>query len=346
MRFIILSAIQFLLLSSVCAQIPAGYYDSANGLQGVALKSALHQIIDDHTSIPYSDIDQYFPQTDKKTNGKVWDMYSYSFSGTQPYEYSYGVHECDAGLQYNSEGDCFNKEHIWPQSYFNSQAVPRGDLHQVYPTDGWVNNKRSNFPFGNLTTVNWTSDNGSKVGTGATYSGYTGKMFEPLDSFKGDIARSIFYTSTRYYTEDASWDDWEMAAGADLSPDAITLLLQWHDSDPVSAKEIDRNNKIYTIQGNRNPYIDHPQLVDCVWGTNCQPLAIEEHSIEISYTVSNGILELPFQAEHISILNTIGQTVLTASNVSSISLTDLTHGIYVGRGQYDQQAFTIKFIKK
>ncbi len=329
MRLLTLSASLLVLSLNLLAQAPAGYYDNAKGLKGTALKSALHQIIKNHTSIPYGDIDQYFPQTDRKSNGKVWDMYSYVFSGSQPYEYTYGVHECDAGLQYNSEADCFNKEHIWPQSYFNSQAVPRSDLHHLYPTDGWVNNKRANYPYGYVSQVNWTSDNGSKVGASNDYAGYTGKVFEPIDSFKGDIARAIFYTATRYYTESSGWSDWAMADGSTLTDDAITLLLSWHHSDPVSTKEIDRNNKIYGIQNNRNPYIDHPGLVDCIWGADCEPLGMESLQPYLDYKLVDQVLQLSDEAEEVVILDSTGRTISQSSNISRLDLNKLGAGMYI-----------------
>ncbi len=324
------------------AQIPAGYYDSAEGLTGQPLRAALHNIIDDHTSIPYGDIDQHFPATDKKANGKVWDIYSYVFSGSQPYEYTYGVHECDAGLQYNSEGDCFNKEHIWPQSYFNSQPIPRSDLHHLFPTDGWVNNKRSNFPFGEVSSVDWTSDNGSKVGSSTDYVGYSGKVFEPLDSFKGDVARAIFYTSTRYYTESSGWSAWTMSSGIDLTTDAADLLLSWHRMDSVSTKEIERNNAIYGIQGNRNPYIDYPELVECVWGGICTPLGVEDISTELDYIFSDRILQLPFQAEEILVINTLGKVVHHKTSSSQISVDGVAPGLYVFLVREGEKSYRFK----
>ncbi len=342
MRILYLLLLLTILHHSGLSQIPAGYYDNAQGLTGQALRSVLHDIIDNHSAKPYGDIDQYFPMTDKKSNGKVWDIYSYRFSGAQPYEYTYGVHECDAGLQYNSEGDCFNKEHIWPQSYFNSAAVPRADLHQLYPTDGWVNNKRANFPFGEVSSVSWTSQNGTKLGTGTAYPGYTGKVFEPLDSFKGDIARSLFYTATRYYSEASGWSSWPMADGIELSTAAIQLLLSWHRLDPVSAKELDRNNKIYSIQNNRNPYIDHPELAECVWAASCTPLSLQEQDARLVYRYSQNVLQLPFVASEISVTNTLGQRVHQVSDKAALSLEDLEPELYVVTVKKDRETYTIK----
>jgi hypothetical protein len=111
-------------------------------------------------------------------------------------------------------------------------------------------------------------------------------VFEPIDSFKGDIARVYFYASTRYEGEDAGWLNWEMANGAELTQDAIAILLAWHHTDPVSQKEIDRNEAVFLLQGNRNPFIDYPQFADCIWGTSdCIALAINENEWETSFSL-------------------------------------------------------------
>jgi hypothetical protein len=141
------------------------------------------------------------------------------------------------------------------------------DLWIVYPTDAYVNSRRQTFPFGKVTAPTWTSQNGSKVGPQTFIGAPSGTAFEPIDSFKGDIARSYFYVATRYLGEDAGWSDWEMANKAVLKPWAVQMLLQWHQLDPVSAKERLRNNAVYALQGNRNPFIDSPGFVQCIWGT-------------------------------------------------------------------------------
>ena len=245
---------------SLWAQAPSGYYDGAAGKTGAELRMALHNIIKGHTSITYTQIWQAYWSTDNKGDNVVWDMYSdganYSFS------YQNGNDQCGS---YSREGDCYNREHSWPQSWFNEESTPRTDLHHVFPTDGYVNNKRSNHPFGEVGSVNWTSQNGSKLGTCRT-SGYSGTVFEPIDEYKGDFARAYFYMSTRYYTEDSNWSTSDMTDKADIRPWAVAMLLRWHEADPVSQKEIDRNNVIYNdIQHNRNPFVDHPEYARMIW---------------------------------------------------------------------------------
>lgn len=252
----------FLLLSLPCvAQIPPGYYNSASGLQGTALRSALHTIIDGHNQQTYP-LWTHFIATDAKGNTKVWDIYSDKPGQTPPYEYSLVANQCG---NYLAEGDCYNHEHTWPSSYFNDEFPARSDLFHIYPTDGWVNNKRSNYAYGVVSNPTYTSQNGSKLGPN-TYPGYSGTVFEPLDSFKGDLARSYFYMATRYYTEDGTWNDWAMSNKTELKQWAINMLLEWHTNDPVSQKELDRNEAVYTIQDNRNPFIDHPEYAYCIWG--------------------------------------------------------------------------------
>ncbi|MBR4218329.1 MAG: endonuclease [Bacteroidales bacterium] len=247
---------------SAIAQPPANYYNAANGLTGDQLKVALHNIIKVHTSISYSQIWNAFWSTDNKGNGVVWDMYSDRPNGTPPYTYALGQDQCGS---YNSEGDCYNREHSWPQSWFNEQSTPRTDMHHIFATDGYVNNRRSNYPFGEVGAASWTSQNGSKLGSCKT-PGYSGTVFEPIDAYKGDFARAIMYMSVRYYGEDSGWGSSDMTSKSVIKPWAIALLLRWNKQDPVSQKEIDRNNAIYNdYQHNRNPFVDHPEYADMIW---------------------------------------------------------------------------------
>ncbi len=248
----------------VYAQIPPGYYDAANGLTGTALQAALHNIIKNHNSITYGEVITAFSTTDVKTGNIVWDTYSDVPGGTPPYVYHYN--SSDECGNYSGEGDCYNREHSWPQSWFGDGAYPMySDLFHLYPTDGYVNGKRSNYPYGKVGQVSWTSQNGSKLGSSAS-SGYTGTVFEPINEYKGDFARSYFYMSVRYYTEDSGWPGSAATTGSQLKAWELAQLKQWSSQDPVSTKEINRNNAIYQIQDNRNPFIDHPEYVSAIWG--------------------------------------------------------------------------------
>jgi endonuclease I len=248
------------------AQIPVGYYNGTTGLNGSALKTKLHKIIRGHTERTYSQLWTDFEKTDVKANGKVWDMYSDIPGGTPSYEYTFGTGQCGT---YSAEGDCYNREHSFPKSWWgggtSSSDTMYTDLFHIVPTDGYVNNQRSSYPFGEIGTASWTSTNGSKRGT-SNYGGYTGTVFEPIDSFKGDFARAYFYMATRYLSKFDSWaPNTDMLDGSGFSTWALNLLLDWHHQDTVSQKEINRNDSIYAIQGNRNPFIDHPEWVDSIW---------------------------------------------------------------------------------
>ena len=267
---------------SIWAQIPNGYYNNANGKTGDELKVALHNIIKGHHVVSYGGLLNAFAYTDCKPNGKIWDIYS-------NYEYSL---DGNCG-EYIQEGDCWNREHTWPQSWFNEQTTPRSDLFHVYPTDGFVNGQRSNYPYGEVNNPIYTSGNGSKLGNCVT-SGYSGKVFEPIDEYKGDIARSYFYMSVRYYSEDSEWGTSNMTNKSEILPWAMTMLLRWSDEDPVSDKEIARNNAVYGYQNNRNPFIDHPEYARMIWDPNWQ--GGMSYNITCATGLSHGIVSAPESA--------------------------------------------------
>ncbi|WP_163408151.1 endonuclease [Flavobacterium ajazii] len=250
------------------AQIPSGYYSTATGT-GYALKTQLYNIIKDHTNNGYaglyttyltSDVDNFY-----ENDGTILDMYSENPSGTDPYNYTTGTTQrCG---NYSVEGDCYNREHIIPQSVFNEQSPMVADAHFITPTDGKVNGVRSNYPHGTVSSATYTSQNGSKLGS-SSVSGYSGTVFEPVNAFKGDIARMYFYFATRYENTVAGYS-YAMFNGSSnqvFTTAFLNLLLAWHAQDPVSAREVARNNAIYARQNNRNPFIDHPEYVNLIWG--------------------------------------------------------------------------------
>lgn len=243
--------------------VPEGYYDGAEGLLGEPLRAALHAIIDDHTVKSYDYAWTAFWTTDDKPNGKVWDIYSDVPGGTPPYEYDFGVDQGGVG---GAEGNGYTREHSWPQSWFDDASPMVSDLFALYPCDAHVNGNRGNYPYGEVETPEWVSLNGSKRGP-CSYPGYSGTVFEPIDEYKGDLARTYFYMSARYYGEDAGWNGSPMTDGADLLPWAADMLLEWHVDDPVSQKEIERNGTIYGMQHNRNPFIDRPEFASAMYVT-------------------------------------------------------------------------------
>lgn len=259
-------------VANIFAQIPTGYYDGTVGLTGAALKTKLSQIITSgHQTKSYDALDDEYPNSDKDSyyekDGTVLDIYSENPTETDPYVYQFGVKKCG---NYKIEGDCYNKEHIFPQGYFNKASPMVSDIHHIVPTDGKVNGMRSNFPFGNVgSSVSYTSKNGSKLGTSNSVN-YSGKVFEPINEFKGDVARMIFYFATRYEAKLKDFDANDILTNTSfpgIQSWELEVLKQWHTQDPVSQREIDRNNAAYTYQGNRNPFIDHQEYVAQIWGT-------------------------------------------------------------------------------
>lgn len=241
------------------AQVPAGYYSAARGKSGEELKTALFSIISDHVQRTYKDLWTDFRATDMRPDGKVWDMYS----GTT--DYTFG--EDQAG-NYKKEGDVYNREHSFPKSWFNDEYPMYTDLFHLVPTDGYVNGMRGNLPFGETDSPTYTSSGGfSKLGP-SSVAGYDGKVFEPNDEYKGDFARIYFYMVTAYEDRVASWNSPMLDGNAypAYSDWALSMLLRWAQDDPVSQKEIDRNNAVFGIQQNRNPYVDFPGLEQYVWG--------------------------------------------------------------------------------
>ncbi len=349
-----------LLITAVCllsigvlAQIPAGYYNNASGKTGNELKAALYEIINDHSTVSYSGLWTAFQQTDKKSNGKVWDMYSDISGGTPAYEFTFSSDQCGS---YGGEGDCYNREHSFPKSWFNDATPMYSDMFHLYPTDGYVNGKRSNYPFGRVGSASWTSTNGSKLGT-SNYPGYSGTVFEPIDDYKGDFARSYFYMATRYHNVIQNWNS-PMLAGNQypaFTTWAVSLLLEWNTSDPVSQKEIDRNNKIYSnYQNNRNPFIDHPEYAQLVWNPNGNGVSVTNSIAQISVypNPANESINVTLSYSGVSnyyIVDISGRIVLRGSinhpaAAGIINLNGVSNGIYFLQVVGQHKSSVVKFV--
>ncbi|WP_166424193.1 endonuclease [Paraglaciecola sp. 20A4] len=254
----------------------SAYYASAQGLTGYSLKSSLYNIIKGHTSQGYGALwtfynahgrDQYY-----ENDGSILDIYSENPSGSESYTYTAVSDQCG---NYSGEGNCYNREHSFPRSWFGGAVEPmNSDVHHIFATDGYVNSKRGSYPFGEVGSATFTSSNGSRLGSAGAGSGFTGTVFEPIDEFKGDIARAYFYMATRYQNVIGNWQSNSTSSNAvlDGSSDrvfeswSLNLLKSWHQQDPVSQKELDRNEAAYSHQGNRNPFIDYSQFVSEIWG--------------------------------------------------------------------------------
>lgn len=240
------------------SQEPTGYYNNAENKTEAALKTALYSTISaNYKDNGYDGLYTTYLTSDLTSTGLIWDMYSTCSFNTD--------NKCGP---YSAVCDCYNREHSIPQSWFNEASPMKNDAFHVYPTDGKVNGQRSNFPFGECANGTSLGSNAKgKLGS-STFSGYSGTVFEPADEYKGDFARTYFYFATRYQNimSTIGGESFNNTTYPSLSDWSINLFLKWHRQDPVSQKEINRNNAIYVRQKNRNPFIDHPELAEHIWG--------------------------------------------------------------------------------
>lgn len=360
------------------AQIPSGYYDGTAGLTGYALKTKLSQIISNGaldlgygsgtgglwTTFLTSDIDKYY-----ENNGTILDMYSENPNGTDSYEYkpgraSNGGNQC-ASINYNYEGWCYNREHSLPKSYFGGQdAVPMAnDAHFIIPSDYLVNMKRSNYPYGEVGNIFWTSLNGTKLGI-SKFPDYSGTVFEPIDEFKGDLARMHLYFITRYEDKLASFGQYQNqypqspidgTTNRGYKQWYINLLLKWAIQDPVSQREIDRNDAIYARQKNRNPFIDHPEWINMIWTSTLASYEVStktQHNNISVYPnpVKNGELYLSgFNSDNIDAVQVFtidGKLVQTIhqdlKNSNKIILKNRAKGAYILKAGNQSVKFTVE----
>ena len=233
---------------------PTGYYDSATGLTRTALKAALHEIIDDHVRFPYTssstDTWNILRDSDQDPNNPANVILVYNGASV------------NGAQEYNS-GNGWNREHVWPQSlggFDTSNPGPGTDCHNLRACHGWVNSTRSNLEFDN---------GGSPVtGEGLTDTFKDSNSFEPNPVFKGDVARIIFYMAVRYEGGDSepNLEIDDFTNGGTYSFGKLSTLLLWHALDPVDEFERRRNSRIASYQQNRNPFIDHPEYAEAIWG--------------------------------------------------------------------------------
>lgn len=244
------------------------YYDSAIGLTKFELKTKLSQIVSTgHKDQGYSALYNYYFISDRdqtyENDGSILDIYSENPRGVDPYNFKTVKDRCGA---YKVESDCFNREHLFPQGTFGKSHPMRSDFFHIFPTDGKVNNIRGSLPFGEVSRASKITLNGSKRGQSKT-PGYSGEVFEPIDEFKGDVARALLYFGTRYENKIAHWNHPMLSKNKNTAYAKwfVRLLLKWHKQDPVSQHERVRNEYGYKFQGNRNPFIDHPEYAEQIW---------------------------------------------------------------------------------
>lgn len=246
---------------------PDNYYSSCEGKTGDALLKALASVVSDHKNVGYDGLWEVYKTSDVHPDGTLWDIYTTK---------NWGVSYTRCG-NYDLIGDCVNREHSLPKSWWGGgQKAQYSDAYHLYPTDGRVNGQRSNYAYGECANGKTLPNNGSvralgRLGT-STFPGFSGEVFEPDDEYKGDLARSYFYMATAYNSSVSGWTKdhgKDMFAGNSypvFNQWAIELLLKWSRQDPVSEKELNRNEAISKHQHNRNPFIDHPELVEYIWG--------------------------------------------------------------------------------
>lgn len=266
------------------------YYDATQNLFGEALKSALNEIIDDHTSLGYTAARDNMYGSIDNVDGYV--------------ECVYTGRTAEFDTRSGATANNFNCEHTWPQSFFSESEPMRSDIFHLYPTDVDANSRRGSYDFGNVISATW-SVGGSSLGTDA----YGQTVFEPRNAHKGNVARTYFYFIVRY---DGSYNGFVNPARME------NLFRSWHISDPVDAAEQQRNESIYALQNNRNPFIDHPELVDRI--NNFTGISTTTSQPEIAmgcnfYDVTSVIIneELDFV---IAIINS-GNANLNVSSITS-----------------------------
>ena len=262
-------------VSLLADEIPVGYYDAIQGTQDSVLKSTLSLIVRGGTRYEYG-INQYhstnnppewvagdlkaygtwqaLPFTDRKAGGVVWDMYS---NCVRYYPNKLGDSGCS-----------LNIEHCLPKSWWGGTVNEAyKDLYNLNPSDQRANSQKSNYPPGHVKNAD-KFDNGSFRIAKANTSGYGYICWEPAPEYRGDFARTYFYMATAYeYLEWTAYPQFICNSTYLMFSDSIQqVLLDWHRADPVSEKELCRADQISSIQGNRNPYIDYPELVEYIWG--------------------------------------------------------------------------------
>ena len=278
------------------------YYKSADGKKGAELKTAMCGVIFDRNeggdlNTAYKALWTHFWKTDALPNGKVWDMYS----NKREMEF---VTDQDTGSG-NQEGQYYNREHSFPNSWFGGK------------------DKRSNYPFGETANPSWKSANDfSKLGP-CSVEGYSGTVFEPNDEYKGDFARTYFYMVTCYEEQIPTWytnfsDSQSTLDGnkyPGLSNWQLKMLMKWAKNDPVSEKEINRNNAVYSIQKNRNPFIDYPGLEEYIWG--------DKKDIAFSYDsysyINNTTYTLTVSATGNGLVSYNGNTIINQTRTFTVN---------------------------
>lgn len=313
------------------AQIPSGYYNDAIGLHGYALKSALAHIIDGHTVYNFGDLQNYYYLTDPdpERDSLLIDIWG-----------DCRFHPDQTGSNcYADSCICYDKEHVFSQrwmrpgsgDYSNDTCASFSDFHHIFPCDGGINRARGNMSYGEVANPRVQYNCGTKYGPNSFTSHYghdvpnpSSSVFEPTLEYKGDVARALFYMATRYMFEESGFaTDQPMTYHAQLRPWAAEMLLNWHLLDPVSQKEIDRNNAIYALQHNRNPFVDHPELVNMIFGLDTLTDFSEDYVEVVRPRVAD------FEINDVNSVTITFDSAMVASTLSNTANYIFNHGVSV-----------------
>lgn len=224
------------------------YYKEAVGKTGEALKSSLHNIIDDHRMLTYSEVWEALRFTDQDPHNRDHIILFYSGKSVEK-------------RANDAEDNNWNREHIWAKSHgnFGTSIGPGTDLHHLRPTDVSVNKSRGNLDF----------DEGGSPHPEAPGNYFDYDSWEPRNSVKGDVARMLFYMAVRYEGDRGEVDlelNNKVQNGSAPFMGRLSVLLAWNKADPVDDFERERNERIYSrYQHNRNPFIDHPEWAEAIW---------------------------------------------------------------------------------
>jgi len=318
------------------AQIPAGYYDNTSGLSGEALKAALHDIIKGHHELSYDSVTIALRVTDQDTvdTSKVVCLYT---------GWTYGKYDFGNG------SEDWNREHVWSKSHGDFGNIPPAgtDLHHLRPADASVNSAKNNRDF------NWGVTQYID-GSGPTECYEDSDVWEPRDEVKGDVARMIFYMATRYEGDNGEVD-LEVVDSVNTSSNKepfygkLSTLLAWNQNDPVSAWEQRRNDSIYYLyQNNRNPFIDHPEFIDSIWGTgilaepsnhaaNFTVAATTSSSVTLTWNNNDGAITAQ---NYLLLINETGVFTLPSDSVEYPNDTDLSDSSGVYNVSHNAQNYT------
>lgn len=262
MKRILLSIIILLVCATISLSAQSDkYYHQAQENSGPELRNILHILISNHRRVSYSSLWYHYKKTDVRPNGKPWCIYS---------DYEFKDFKQNQGGGPGKIGSYLTREHSWPKQWWGEyENGAYSDLFHVFLSDAHVNGQKGIKPLGEVGEKyqQWAI---SKVGLARKGLGFTGEVFEPADKYKGDFTRAYLYFAVRYLTGkdalDCSVSDMIKDNGIEFEDWAINMLLRWHKLDPVSERERKRNEELFKIQGNRNPFIDHPEYADLIWG--------------------------------------------------------------------------------